>query len=231
MQVAIITGATRGIGHATAQRFSRAGFRIVNLSRSRLEDFDAHNISVDFSSPEWERTAAPEIDSALAGAERVCVVHNAAQSEGGSVFEASIETLRSSLQVNVLAPYRLNQLVRPRLKPGSSIVFLGSTLSEKAVAGYAPYVIAKHTVVGLMRATCQDLIGARVHTVCVCPGFTDTEMLRARCNEAALTAIAAQVSFGRLIEPSEIAALIYHCAENPALNGAVLHANLGQIER
>jgi hypothetical protein len=56
-------------------------------------------------------------------------------------------------------------------------------------------------------------------------------MLRARCDEATLKAIASQVTFGRLIEPREIADLIYHCAENPALNGAVLHANLGQIER
>jgi NAD(P)-dependent dehydrogenase (short-subunit alcohol dehydrogenase family) len=89
MRVAIITGATRGIGHATARRFATAGFRIINLSRSRLEDFDAYNISVDFLDPEWERAVAGKLESQLVGAERICLVHNAAQSDGGSVFEAS----------------------------------------------------------------------------------------------------------------------------------------------
>jgi NAD(P)-dependent dehydrogenase (short-subunit alcohol dehydrogenase family) len=138
--------------------------------------------------------------------------------------------LEGSLQVNLLAPFRLTQLLRPALVPGSSILFLGSTLSEKAVAGSAPYVVSKHALVGLMRATCQDLQGSGVHTACICPGFVDTPLLRERLDAATLAQIQGQVTFGRLLDPDEIARLLLFCAENPSINGAVLHANLGQVE-
>eukprot|EP01043_Picozoa_sp_COSAG02_P056833 COSAG02_NODE_6801_length_3352_cov_170.007378_3_plen_92_part_00 len=60
------------------------------------------------------------------------------------------------------------------LQPRALRRFVGSTLSEKAVANTASYVTAKHAMVGLMRATCQDLAAAAapVHTALVCPGFT-----------------------------------------------------------
>ena len=84
----------------------------------------------------------------------------------------------------------------------------------------------------MMRATCQDLAGSGIHTACVCPGFTDTEMLRAHVGDdpEILKSIAGTTTFGRLVEPSEIAATIQFAANNPVINGAVLHANLGQVE-
>ncbi|MEX2327799.1 MAG: SDR family oxidoreductase, partial [Pseudomonadales bacterium] len=79
----------------------------------------------------------------------------------------------------------------------------------------------------------QDLAGKNIHTTCICPGFTDTEMLRAHVgdDEETLTAIAATSTFGRLVEPGEIAAAIWFAANNPVINGAVIHTNLGQVER
>jgi len=88
-------------------------------------------------------------------------------------------------------------------------------------------------VAGLMRATCQDLAGTGIHTACLCPGFTDTAMLRAHVggSDETLAAIAAGISFNRLIEPGEIARALLFCAENPVVNGSLIHANLGQIQR
>ncbi|MET0405622.1 MAG: SDR family oxidoreductase, partial [Cystobacter sp.] len=142
------------------------------------------------------------------------------------------EQLRQVLEVNVVAPASLNRLVRGHLTEGSSILYVGSTLSEKAVRGAASYVTSKHALVGLMRATCQDLVGTRVHTACICPGFTDTEMLREHvgAGEEVRAKLAAMVTFNRLIAPEEIADVLWRCAEMPVLNGAVLHANLGQLE-
>jgi NAD(P)-dependent dehydrogenase (short-subunit alcohol dehydrogenase family) len=84
----------------------------------------------------------------------------------------------------------------------------------------------------MMRATCQDLDGRQLHTACVCPGFTDTEMLREhlRHDEASLRAVAAMNSYGRLVEPGEIAELVSWVHHNPVVNGSVIHANLGQLE-
>lgn len=116
-----------------------------------------------------------------------------------SALTLSPEALRNCLELNTVVPAEINRLFYPQMLPGSSIVyvlalacvliheswlansqpraldrFVGSTLSEKAVANTASYVTAKHAMVGLMRATCQDLAAAAapVHTALVCPGFT-----------------------------------------------------------
>ena len=83
----------------------------------------------------------------------------------------------------------------------------------------------------MMRALCQDLAGTGIHTACICPGFTDTEMLRAHVPTDAIDAVAGMSAFDRLIEPAEIAATLLFAAEHPVVNGAVIHANLGQRER
>jgi 3-oxoacyl-[acyl-carrier protein] reductase len=86
-------------------------------------------------------------------------------------------------------------------------------------------------MVGMMRATCQDLADTGIHTVCICPGFTDTEMLRAHVPADALDSIRAMSAFNRLIDPAEIADAIFWAAGSPVIDGAVIHANLGQVER
>ena len=124
----------------------------------------------------------------------------------------------------------LNYFSIPFMRAGSAILYLGSTLSEKAVPGSYSYVITKHATIGMMRATCQDLAGRGVHTACICPGFTDTEMLRQHVPESAMEDVCAMSAYNRLIDPDEIAETLFWAANNPVINGAVLHANLGQVE-
>ena len=93
-------------------------------------------------------------------------------------------------------------------------------------------MVSKHAQLGMMRATCQDLMGSGLHTALVCPGFTDTEMLRTHLgDDPGVERLFAEMnSFGRLINPAEIAELIRWAHHNPVINGSVLHANLGQKE-
>jgi len=65
----------------------------------------------------------------------------------------------------------------------------------------------------------------------VCPGFTDTEMLRQHVPADAMDSVRRMSAFDRLINPDEIATALLFVAQNPILNGSVIHANLGQIER
>jgi NAD(P)-dependent dehydrogenase (short-subunit alcohol dehydrogenase family) len=140
--------------------------------------------------------------------------------------------LRSVLETNVVAVNSLNQQLLPEMPERSSVIYVGSTLSEKAVPGSFSYVTSKHAQLGMMRATCQDLMGRGIHTALVCPGFTDTEMLRTHLGDdpEVAAAIAGMNSYNRLIDPAEIAELIRWAHHNPVINGAVLHANLGQKE-
>lgn len=231
---AVITGASRGIGQAAAARFRQEGWSVMNVSRRPCPVPGVVNLGLDLSAPGWEAQATQALRDGpgASGGGRVCLIHNAALYEHDDALALTAEHFRRVLEVNVVVPAVLNRLVRPYLSAGSSILYVGSTLSEKAVRGNATYVTSKHALVGLMRATCQDLVGTGIHTACVCPGFTDTEMLREHVgNDAAiLQAIAGKTTFGRLITPEEIAGVLWFCAGSPVLNGAVIHSHLGQIE-
>ena len=232
MNVAILTGASVGIGKATAARFLDQGFRVFNLSRRSCPLEGVHNISCDLSEPASIEAAAAELLDALAGAASVALVHNASQMRKDSVGDCDSDSLTEVLDTNVVAINRLNRQLLPLMPAGSSLLYVGSTLSEKAVPDSFSYVISKHAVIGMMRATCQDLMGRGIHTACICPGFVDTEMLRTHLGNDPdiLASIASLNSFNRLIEPGEIAELVVWAHHNPVINGSVLHAHLGQKE-
>lgn len=226
----VVTGGSRGIGLATARLFQSLGHEVVSLSRSAPPTMQIEHLAADITDLASVERAADILSERAADWDQTVLIHNAAVHRRDTVCDLSARDLLAVLSANLAAPQALNQRLIPEMKPGSSILYVGSTLAEKAVAGAASYVAGKHGMIGLMRATCQDLAGSGIHTACVCPGFTDTEMLRAHIGEA-VEAITGMVAAGRLLKPEEIADLIRVCADSPALNGAVLHANLGQIER
>lgn len=232
MQTLVITGASRGIGLATAREFLGSGWRVVNVSRRPCELDGVHNVAVDLADPAWDTEHGNRILAAVGEASRLALVHNAALLTSDRVTDVNLDTLRKVLQINLLACVQLDQLLLPRMAAGSSIIYIGSTLATKAVPNNCAYVVSKHALVGLAKASAQDLAGRGIHSVCVCPGFTDTEMLREHVGDGpeVFEAIAAGITFGRLLQPQEIARVIQFCATNPALNGAIIHANLGQIE-
>jgi len=232
MRTAIITGASVGIGHAAAALFIEADYQVYNLSRRDCDVPGVQNINCDLSRESDIQRALEILLPAAARAESVCLVHNACQMRKDSVDNCSSDNLAAVLQTNVIAANSLNQELLPQMGAGSSVLYIGSTLAEKAVAGSFSYVLSKHAMVGMMRATCQDLIGRGIHTACICPGFTNTEMLRTHLgnDQAVIDSIASLNSFNRLIEPKEIADLIFWSHHNPVINGSVLHAHLGQKE-
>jgi 3-oxoacyl-[acyl-carrier protein] reductase len=232
MTIAIISGASVGIGRATAQAFQDGGYEVVNLSRRQCPLSGVHNLSCDLADPVATADAIEALLAHISGLSEICLVHNASQMRKDSAENCSDDSLRAVLETNVVAINRLNRALLPAMGPGSSVLYVGSTLSEKAVPGSFSYVVSKHAQLGMMRATCQDLMGSGIHTSLICPGFTDTEMLRNHLgnDEEVLQQIGAMNSFGRLIEPEEIASLLFWAHRNPVINGAVLHANLGQKE-
>ncbi|MDP2345686.1 MAG: SDR family oxidoreductase [Deltaproteobacteria bacterium] len=228
----VVTGGSVGIGAATAQAFAAAGWKIVCLARRPCPVDGAVSVSVDFASASWEQVVH---EQALAHVDEgvICLVHNAALLLKDDALSLTAERLRQVLEVNVVVPAVLNRLFAPRMQAGSSILYVGSTLSEKAVKNTASYVSSKHAVVGLMRATCQDAAPRGIHTACVCPGFTDTEMLRAHTGgkPEVMAALSSLSGHNRLVQPAEIAALLLVCAQQPVIDGAVIHANLGQVQQ
>ena len=221
----VITGASRGIGLETARLFAEHGYRIVNLSRSPISVEGAVDITADLASPDWAEGIKDELDAALAGSGEISLVHNSAIQLPGAIDQVDAGDFRTTLELAVVAPSILNRLVLPHQSAGSSIIYVGSTLSQRASKGLAAYVASKHAVVGLMRSTAQDLGGSGIHTACVCPGFTNTEMLREYGGEAT-EYLKSLVHEKRLIDPVEIARVLFFAARNPVVNGSVLQAEL-----
>ncbi len=231
MKCLLITGASAGIGLHTAQRFVSEGYTVINLSRRRCPLEQVNHINCDLGSPGFIERISPQLNGLLQQAQQIVVIHNAAKMNNDSAVETPSNSFREALEVNVVAPNSLNYYSIPFMKPGSSVLYVGSTLSEKAVPGSFSYVVSKHAMIGMMRATCQDLAGRSIHTACICPGFTDTEMLRAHVPEDAMATVQSMSAYERLIDPDEIAECLFWAAVNPVINGSVIHANLGQIER
>lgn len=231
MKCLLITGASSGIGLHTAQRFVAEGYTVVNLSRRRCPLDTVNHINCDLAASGFLERISPQLTPLLQQAEQIVLIHNAARMNNDSAVETSSNTFRETLEVNLVAPNTLNYYAIPFMKPGSAVLYVGSTLAEKAVPGSYSYVVSKHAMVGMMRATCQDLAGRDIHTCIVCPGFTDTEMLRAHVPEEAMEAVQGMSAFNRLIDPDEIAECLFWAANHPVINGSVMHASLGQIER
>lgn len=232
MNTAIITGASVGIGLATAQALIAKGYTVYNISRRPCPVERVNNIACDLADPKAIDLACDSLLERIKKSQSVALIHNACQMQKDATGDCDSNNLRDVLETNIVAANSINQRLLGQLPPSSSILYLGSTLSEKAVAGSYSYVISKHAVLGMMRASCQDLMGSGIHTALICPGFTDTEMLRTHLgnDQEVINAIGNLNSYGRLIEPTEIADLIVWAHCNPVINGAVLHANLGQKE-
>lgn len=229
-KVLVITGGSRGIGLASVELFAKSGYRVINLSRQATNPEWAQQIFTDMSEPDWIDKISEPLRDALGEADQISLIHNAALLLKDNVRQ--VEDFSRVMQVNLIAAQQLNQTLLPLMKPGSSILYIGSTLSHKAVANTLSYSTSKHAVMGLMHATCQDLFNTGIHTACVCPGFTDTEMLRSHIgeDEEVIKRLGSGNAFGRLVQPDEIAKCLLFCAENPAINGSSLDANLGQLE-
>ena len=230
MSTIVITGASKGIGKATAARFVANGDRVINISRSPSDIQGIENVPIDLAGP----GAIDSVDDLVNNLpfDDIHLIHNAARLVNDSIRDVDAESFKAIININIIAPQILNQAILPKMAEGSSIIYIGSTLSEKAVANSYSYVSTKHAMVGMMRATCQDLAGSGIHTACICPGFTDTEMLRAHVGDSneVLAEIGSMSSYGRLIEPAEIARTFEFATANPVINGSIIHANLGQKE-
>jgi len=230
---AVITGASSGIGEATAQQFLDNNISVINLSRTPCTLPNVHNFSVDLSDLTSLEQCSVYLQKMISEDAVITLVHNAGIFLQSTVRNTTLEVWQQTLAVNLIAPSMLTQYLLPRMLPGSSILYIGSTLAEKAAPHCASYVASKHALIGLMRATMEDLAHTGIHTVAICPGFTDTAMLRHRVNNNALTLerFGKSNGMGRIASANEIARIVLFCADNPALNGTVMHANCGQLDK
>ena len=234
----IVTGGGSGIGAAVARQAAREGWAVLNLSRSGMREAPTteelgriESVQVDLVR-DWRENALALTQTALKRhtriARRITLVHNAAFSFNDTAQAPRIAEMSALLELSTLIPARLNERLIPRMQRGSSIIYVGSTLSHKGVAGSLSYVTAKHAMLGLARATAKDLYGTGIHSLSICPGPTETPMLRSLYGKKRFGMFEPLMSEGRLATPEEIARVVLFAAASPQMHGALIDAAFGE---
>ena len=240
-RVMLLTGASRGIGHATVKRFSAAGWRVITCSRHPFpencpwEMGPEDHLQVDLASPEDTMRAVAETKQRLAAEGGVlhALVNNAGISPKGE-NGARLGTLKTSFadwarvfQVNFFGPILLARgLVEELERAKGSVVNVTSIAGSKVhpFAG-AAYATSKAALGSLTREMAEDFgpLGVRVNAIS--PGEIDTAILSPGTEK-----LVAQIPLRRLGTPDEVAKAIYFLCTDASsyVNGAELHINGGQ---
>ena len=234
----IVTGGGSGIGAAVVRQAAADGWLVLNLSRSGMREplekehqARVESVQLDLVR-DWRESQLAFVQSLLQrhirAPLRIALVHNAAFSFNDTAAAPALSGMSALLELSTVIPARMNELLIPRMQRGSSILFIGSTLSHKGVAGSLSYVTAKHALLGLARATAKDLYGTGIHSLSICPGPTETPMLRSLYGEQRLSMFAPLMSEGRLASPEEVAQVVLFAAQSPQMHGALIDAAFGE---
>ncbi len=235
----LLTGASRGIGHATVKRFSAAGWRVITCSRHPFPEncpWDAgpeDHIQVDLSDGQNTADAVEEIKRRLEGHELHALVNNAAISpkiEGGKrmgSLDTTLEVWKQVFNVNFFAPIMLARgLVDELASVKGSVVNVTSIAGSRVhpFAG-AAYATSKAALAALTREMASDFGRRGVRVNAIAPGEIDTSILSPGTDK-----IVEQIPMQRLGTPDEVAKIIYVlCTETSSyVNGAEIHINGGQ---
>jgi NAD(P)-dependent dehydrogenase (short-subunit alcohol dehydrogenase family) len=236
----LLTGASRGIGHATVKRFSAAGWRVITCSRHPFpencpwEAGPEDHIQVDLADEANTLAAIDEVKRRLDGRELHALVNNAAispKADGGkrlSSIDTSIDTWRHVFRVNFFAPIMLARGLLEELKAARGSVVNVTSIAGSRVHPFAgaAYATSKAALASLTREMAHDFGPHGIRVNAIAPGEIDTSILSPGTEEI----VAKQIPLHRLGTPDEVAKIIYVlCTETSSyVNGAEIHINGGQ---
>ena len=236
----LLTGASRGIGHATVIRFSSAGWRVITCSRHPFPEdcpWDAgpeDHIQVDLATPADTTRAISDIRDRLEGGMLHALVNNAAISPkgaGGSrlgSIDTDLDTWTHVFNVNFFAPIMMARGLIEELKTAKGSVVNVTSIAGSRVHPFAgaAYATSKAALASLTREMASDFgrVGVRVNAIA--PGEIDTAILSPGTEDI----VANQIPMHRLGTTDEVAKIVYVlCTETSSyVTGAEIHINGGQ---
>ncbi|HKD57640.1 MAG TPA: SDR family oxidoreductase [Hyphomicrobiaceae bacterium] len=238
----ILTGASRGIGHATVKRFASAGWRVITCSRHPFpencpwEMGPEDHIQVDLADPQHTAAAIGEMRERLKaqGSRLNALVNNAGISPkglGGSrlgAIETPLEDWQHVFQVNFFAPIMLARGLIAELEAAKGAVVNVTSIAGGRVHPFAgaAYATSKAALASLTREMAADFGPRAIRVNAISPGEIDTAILSPGTERL----VQEQIPLRRLGEPEEVAKAIYFlCTEQSSyVHGAELHIDGGQ---
>ena len=238
-EVALVTGASRGIGHAIALALGAAGARVIGTSTSAEgaaklgKDLASHGCNgrgavLDAGSAASVDALMAELESA--GELPTILVNNAAITRDQLLLRMKPEDWDAVITTNLTGVFRVSKAcVRRMMKERHGrIVNLTSVVGVTGNAGQANYAAAKAGLLGFTRSLAKELASRGITVNAVAPGLVDTDMTRA-LGEEQRRALLEQVPMGRLGTPVEVAGAVLFLVSPQAayITGETLHVNGG----
>lgn len=236
-RIAVVTGATSGIGLAITDALARQGHQVMICARDagnvdltvkqlREEGLDVQGMACDVTSPAQIRTFVAEVRD-LCGPVDI-LVNNAGRSGGGVTAEITNELWFDVMDTNLNSVFLMTREVLNaggmRDKDWGRIISIASTAGKQGVELGAPYSASKHGVVGFTKALGKELAKNGITVNAVCPGYVETPMAqRVRqgyaaawntSEEAILAQFQAKIPLGRYSSPDEVAGMVAYLASD-----------------
>ena len=238
-QLAIVTGASRGIGRAIAMALAQEGATVVGTATTSSGAQAVSDALAAISNPgRGEVLDVTDAASSEALVDRLqsefgapsILVNNAGITRDNLAMRMKDDDWSAVIDTNLAAVFRMSRLVmRPMMKARyGRIINITSVVGSSGNAGQANYAAAKAGVAGMSRALAKELGSRNITVNCVAPGFIDTDMTRALTEEQA-KALHQQIPLGRFGEPEDVAAAVAFLASRQAayITGVTLHVNGG----
>jgi NAD(P)-dependent dehydrogenase (short-subunit alcohol dehydrogenase family) len=235
----VLTGASRGIGHATVKRFSSAGWRVITCSRHAFPENcpwaagPEDHIQVDLADAADTERASREMLSRLKDGKLHALVNNAAISpktpngQRLSVLDSGMDIWRQVFEVNFFSTIWLAQGLKDALANARGAIVNVTSIAGSRVHPFAgaAYATSKAALAALTREMAADFgpLGVRVNAIA--PGEINTQILSPGTEK-----LVEGIPLGRLGEPAEVAKAIYYlCTDQSSyVTGAEIHVNGGQ---
>lgn len=192
----LITGGSRGIGKAIAEKFAEEGYEVVIPTRRELNLADSDSIEAYVVN----QTRPFDV-----------IVNNAGCNDINLIENVTDEEIENMIQVDLIAPIKLLRGLVPAMKERKygRIVNIGSIWAAVSKPGRCIYSAAKNGIHGVTNTLAVELAPYKILVNTVCPGFTLTELTHKNNTEAAIAEISKDIPMGRMAEPSEIAEVVY----------------------
>jgi 3-oxoacyl-[acyl-carrier protein] reductase len=239
-KTALVTGASRGIGRASALALAKAGAQVlVHYGRGKDEaeavvqeirksGGRAQALSADLASPSGPQALAKEV-RAIVGDRLDILVSNAGISKAATIEDTTVEDFDNLFAVNVRAPFFLVQQLLPILGAGSSIVMLSSLAAHASVGTLAAYAATKGAIDTLVKHFASALGPRAIRVNAVAPGVVETDMSNFAKTDAGRDFTLGMQALKRVAQPDDIGDVVAFLASDTArwVNGDTVRVDGG----